>query len=239
MCLALEHDLQVRLAEHLSEVSLEVGVPCQLCLVIFYILCLRKLREEPEGGPGCLSLQLPSDILVTRNDFINVLSWRFKVLWKLHIEQYFEHLDPGSKRVVLSEERTEHQLIGDVENLDDVMQNCQSLVVVQLCHLCLANLTKCWTDLLHDVEEGLALLVQLKLELFGKTKQGNTPRQDALIVSRVQGIGDVIGQGLPALRIVNPTDHDNAPDVLLRDQAIRHLVHLRDNVRSNVLLVRV
>ena len=119
------------------------------------------------------------------------------------------------------------------------MQNCQSLIVVQLCHLCLANLTKCRTDLLHDVEDRLALLVQLKLELLGKTEQGNTPRQDALIIPRVQGIGDVIGQGWPALRIVNPTDHDNAPDVLLRDQAVRHLVHLRDNVRSNVLLVRV
>ena len=85
--------------------------------------------------------------------------------------------------IVLAQKWTQHELVGHIEDLDDLVKDRECLVVVHLGHVSLTDLTKDGIDLLHDLEDGLSFLVKFKLKLLAKAEESLATCQDALIVS--------------------------------------------------------
>ena len=117
------------------------------------------------------------------------------------------------------------------------MKNGESHFISQLAHLLLCKQAKFFCDLLHEGNEGLPRLIQLVLILLGKAKEGDTSREDTLIVARLKCIGNVLKECRPLFWVVKAANRDNASDILLLNQPIFTLVHLGHDVGANVVLV--
>ena len=85
--------------------------------------------------------------------------------------------------IVLAQERTQHELVSHIEDLDDLVKDRECLVVVHLGHVGLTDLTKDGIDLLHDLKDGLSFLVKFELKLLAEAEECLATCQDALIVS--------------------------------------------------------
>jgi len=94
-------------------------------------------------------------------------------------------LDPRGERIVLLEVGTDEKLVSNVEDLDDLVQNGERDFALWHCHVLFDNLTESPAALLHDVENGSPLLVQLVLKLLGEAEEGHAPSQDAFVIARL------------------------------------------------------
>ena len=118
--LPFEYELQVGLAKRLSELLLEVGLVCDLFL-LDAVVGVGVPREESEGQAGRGTLHLPYHLAVAFRDLLAVLGWRLELSRNLHVKNDLKHLDPRCQPVVLLEEGTEDELVGDVENFNDLV----------------------------------------------------------------------------------------------------------------------
>lgn len=66
------------------------------------------------------------------------------------------------------------------------MQDCETyFAAAQLLHVALDNLSKDGTDLSHDLDEGIAPLVNLELVLLQQAVKSDTTGKNAPIIARL------------------------------------------------------
>ena len=92
-------------------------------------------------------------------------------------------MDPRSNGIVLTKEGAEEELVRSVEDLNDLMQDCQGCLILELDDIGLYDSSKSWSDLLHYGVKRLSLFLQIVLVLLGKAKQCDTPGQNSFIVA--------------------------------------------------------
>ena len=108
------------LAKRLSELLLEVGLVCDLFL-LDAVVGVGVPREESEGQAGRGTFHLPYHLAVAFRDLLAVFGWRLELSRNLHVKNDLKHLDPRCQPVVPLEEGTEDELVGDVENFNDLV----------------------------------------------------------------------------------------------------------------------
>lgn len=111
---------------------------------------------------GSQTLDLPEDGFVPSLDLLCLLGGRCQVRRARHIQDGLEELKPRIEHILLHQKWRHLKLITNIKHFADQMQHVECILFLHMAHHSVNQQPYFFKCLLHDIVEGLSLLVELE-----------------------------------------------------------------------------